>query len=147
MRSSATERFAPKRVPEPGRRLRTSCRAARRRQGHRLDRHKTLQDQLYDRDLPAVRHALASGATIALLKGRANYVCLYRLRRAENEGRLASATEAAQLRSIARFAATSTTGDRADLASSRRMRPCGSTRPRHARTASVRNAPTTVVAS
>src|SRR5213075_2471032 len=47
---------------------------------------------------------------------RANYVCLYRLRRAENEGRLASATEAAQLRSIARFAATSTTGDRADLA-------------------------------
>ena len=37
---------------------------------------KTLQDQLYDRDLPAVRHALASGATIALLKGRANYVCL-----------------------------------------------------------------------
>jgi ATP-dependent DNA helicase DinG len=78
---------------------------------------KTLQDQLYDRDLPAVRHALASGATIALLKGRANYVCLYRLRRAENEGRLASATEAAQLRSIARFAATSTTGDRADLAS------------------------------
>jgi len=43
---------------------------------------KTLQDQLFDRDLPAVRAALASGATIALLKGRANYVCLYRLRRA-----------------------------------------------------------------
>src|SRR3990167_6230419 len=39
---------------------------------------KTLQDQLFDRDLPAVRAALASGASIALLKGRSNYVCLYR---------------------------------------------------------------------
>ena len=43
---------------------------------------KTLQDQLYDRDLPAVREALASGAVAALLKGRANYVCLYHLERA-----------------------------------------------------------------
>src|SRR6185436_18159659 len=33
---------------------------------------KTLQDQLFDRDLPAVRAALASGATIALLKRRAS---------------------------------------------------------------------------
>ena len=33
---------------------------------------KTLQDQLYDRDLPAVRDALATGAVPALLKGRAN---------------------------------------------------------------------------
>src|SRR5258706_3674824 len=46
---------------------------------------KTLQDQLFDRDLPAVRHALGSGASIALLKGRANYVCRYRLRRAAEE--------------------------------------------------------------
>src|SRR5258708_7619095 len=42
---------------------------------------KTLQDQLFDRDLPAVREALTSGASIALLKGRANYVCLYPLPR------------------------------------------------------------------
>ena len=77
---------------------------------------KTLQDQLYDRDLPAVRSALASGATIALLKGRANYVCVYRLRRAEREARLSSPEEATQLRTIARFAALSSSGDRADLA-------------------------------
>src|SRR5438552_12301728 len=51
---------------------------------------KTLQDQLYDRDLPAVREALACGTTAALLKGRANYVCLYRMKRAASEGRLAS---------------------------------------------------------
>jgi ATP-dependent DNA helicase DinG len=77
---------------------------------------KTLQDQLFDRDLPAVRDALASGASAALLKGRANYVCLYRLRRASTEARLASREEAAQLRRIERFAGVSTSGDRADLA-------------------------------
>jgi len=77
---------------------------------------KTLQDQLFDRDLPAVREALASGATAALLKGRANYVCLYRLERASREARLASGDEVAQLRRIERFAGISTTGDRADLA-------------------------------
>ncbi len=77
---------------------------------------KTLQDQLFDRDLPAVRAALACGASIALLKGRANYVCLYRLRRAAQEGRFATRDEAVQMRKIERFAAVSTTGDRADLA-------------------------------
>jgi ATP-dependent DNA helicase DinG len=76
---------------------------------------KTLQDQLYDRDLPAVRRALASGASAALLKGRANYVCLHRLERAAAEGRLGSREEAAQLRRIDGFARASATGDRADL--------------------------------
>ena len=77
---------------------------------------KTLQDQLYDRDLPAVRDALASGSVAALLKGRANYVCLYRLERAQAEGRLESRDDAARLRRIGHFAATTVTGDRADLA-------------------------------
>src|SRR5438552_17052814 len=40
---------------------------------------KTLQDQLFHRDLPAVRQALASGARTALLKGPAKYVCHSRL--------------------------------------------------------------------
>jgi len=77
---------------------------------------KTLQDQLYDRDLPAVRAALASGATAALLKGRSNYVCLYRLDQALTEAHGASREPLEQLRRIERFAATSTSGDRADLA-------------------------------
>src|SRR2546422_385710 len=77
---------------------------------------ETLQDQLYDRDLPAVREALACGTTAALLKGRANYVCLYRMKRAASEGRLASREEVSQLHRIERFAAMTTTGDRADLA-------------------------------
>ena len=77
---------------------------------------KTLQNQLFDRDLPAVREALASGSVAALLKGRANYVCLYRLEKARTEGRLESREDAARLRSIVHFAATSITGDRTDLA-------------------------------
>jgi ATP-dependent DNA helicase DinG len=77
---------------------------------------KTLQDQLFDRDLPAVRAALASGASAALLKGRSNYVCLYRLRRAAEQGQFASREEIIDLRRIQRFAALSASGDRADLA-------------------------------
>ena len=77
---------------------------------------KTLQNQLYDRDLPAVREALATGTTTALLKGRANYVCLYRMERALDEGRLESREDAFRLRAIERFSRTTRTGDRAELA-------------------------------
>ncbi len=43
---------------------------------------RTLQDQLFHRDLPLVMRALGSTSDIALLKGRANYVCRLRLERA-----------------------------------------------------------------
>jgi ATP-dependent DNA helicase DinG len=75
---------------------------------------KTLQDQLFNRDLPTVRDALKVGATIALLKGRANYVCPYHLEHAMSAGRLASREEAAHLRKIARFAERTKTGDKAE---------------------------------
>src|SRR5262245_39664358 len=48
---------------------------------------KTLQDQLFDRDIQVVRSALKVPVTVALLKGRANYVCHHHLERAQNEGR------------------------------------------------------------
>lgn len=48
---------------------------------------KNLQDQLYFRDLPRVRDTLAAPARVALLKGRSNYLCLYRLRRAQLDPR------------------------------------------------------------
>lgn len=47
---------------------------------------RNLQDQLFDRDLPQVRRALALPATTALLKGRANYLCLLRMQLAEAQG-------------------------------------------------------------
>ena len=75
---------------------------------------KTLQDQLFNRDLPTVRDALGVGATIALLKGRANYVCHYHLERSLSAARLASREEAAHLRKIVRFAERTSTGDKAE---------------------------------
>ena len=76
---------------------------------------KTLQDQLFNRDLPMVRDALGVPATVALLKGRANYVCPYHLERAATEGRFARREEAAHIRDIVRFAKTTDTGDKAEL--------------------------------
>ncbi|MDP2810118.1 MAG: ATP-dependent DNA helicase [Rhodocyclaceae bacterium] len=78
---------------------------------------KTLQDQLFNRDLPAVRDALGVPATIALLKGRANYVCPYHLARALESGRFGSKEESGHIRAIARFAKTTARGDKAELAS------------------------------
>ena len=46
---------------------------------------RALQDQLYHRDLPRVRAALGAGLKTALLKGRANYLCLYRMEQAKGE--------------------------------------------------------------
>jgi ATP-dependent DNA helicase DinG len=77
---------------------------------------KTLQDQLFNRDLPTVRDALGVPAAIALLKGRANYVCPHHLDRALAGGRLNSRAEVAHLHAIARFAKTTASGDKAECA-------------------------------
>jgi len=77
---------------------------------------KNLQDQLFLRDIPTVRHALNVPVSVSLLKGRANYLCHYHLERAQANGRLASKQDAAWLRDIARFAMTTSTGDKAELA-------------------------------
>ncbi len=76
---------------------------------------KTLQDQLYRRDIPAVRAALGRPVEVALLKGRANYVCHYHLERALADARLTSREEVAHLQAIARFAERSDNGDRMTL--------------------------------
>lgn len=77
---------------------------------------RTLQDQLFRRDLPRLRAALALPITVALLKGRGNYVCHYHLERLGGDDRaLKSRAEIAQLRHIQVFAQQSKTGDRADL--------------------------------
>ena len=76
---------------------------------------KTLQDQLYARDIPTVQRALQTPLAVALLKGRANYVCHYHLERTLAQGRATTRDELGQLRAIARFMRTTTTGDRAEL--------------------------------
>src|SRR5438477_9603860 len=77
---------------------------------------KTLQDQLFQRDLPLVRDALKVPLTVALLKGRANYICHYHLGRAQQQGTFASRDDARYLKRIESFARSSTTGDKSELA-------------------------------
>ncbi|MES2013969.1 MAG: ATP-dependent DNA helicase, partial [Pseudomonadota bacterium] len=76
---------------------------------------KNLQDQLYSRDLPSVRDALKVPVTVAMLKGRANYVCHYHLALAEHDGRFASREDAKYVHVIKNFAENSKTGDKSEL--------------------------------
>lgn len=77
---------------------------------------KNLQDQLFQRDLPTVRDALKAPVSIALLKGRANYVCHYHLEKAQSDGRLPTREDARHLARIIQYAKISQTGDKSGLA-------------------------------
>lgn len=72
---------------------------------------KTLQDQLFFRDLPVVRETLGLSVRPALLKGRANYLCLHRMQIARTEGRLPSREAVAELEAVSDWAAKTTDGD------------------------------------
>jgi ATP-dependent DNA helicase DinG len=76
---------------------------------------KNLQDQLFLRDIPTVRKALNVPVSVALLKGRANYVCHFHLERTLQNGRLTSRDDVGHLRDISRFMKTTATGDKAEL--------------------------------
>ncbi|WJW76539.1 ATP-dependent DNA helicase [Thiohalobacter sp. IOR34] len=73
-----------------------------------------LQDQLFHRDLPLVREALGTGVDVALLKGRANYLCLHRLELAEAEG-LSARRQARELQAIRRWSGSTADGDIAGI--------------------------------
>ena len=77
---------------------------------------KNLQDQLFDRDIPTVRKALKAPVSVALLKGRANYVCHHHLANTQADGRLSSRDDVRYLQLIARFSQRTQSGDRADCA-------------------------------
>lgn len=77
---------------------------------------KTLQDQLFDRDIPTVRAALKAPVSVAVLKGRANYICHYHLAQALAGGRLPSREDALYLQRIASHARVTRSGDKSDLA-------------------------------
>ncbi len=79
---------------------------------------RTLQDQLFHRDLPALSAALGRPVTVALLKGRANYLCRHRLdiTRATPELALGETTGGKRaLERIERWALTTRTGDVSEL--------------------------------
>jgi ATP-dependent DNA helicase DinG len=76
---------------------------------------KNLQDQLFSRDIPTVRRALNVPVSVALLKGRANYVCHFHLERTLQNGRLTAREDVGYLREISRFMKTTGSGDKAEL--------------------------------
>lgn len=79
---------------------------------------RTLQDQLFNKDLPTVRDVLNVPLVTAILKGRANYVCHYYLQRLDDDPQgLVSKGEVIWLRQIKQFAKSSKTGDRSELSS------------------------------
>jgi ATP-dependent DNA helicase DinG len=76
---------------------------------------KTLQDQLFHRDLPRVREALGVRLKSALLKGRSNYLCRYRLDQARREGQFTDRADPARLTTIAAWATRTKSGDCSEL--------------------------------
>lgn len=76
---------------------------------------KALQDQLYHRDLPRVRQALGVGLKTSLLKGRGNYLCLYRTERAKGEGRFASRDLSSQFQRVLGWSGRTRSGDLGEL--------------------------------
>jgi ATP-dependent DNA helicase DinG len=81
---------------------------------------RALQDQLYHRDLPRVRDALGKGVKTALLKGRANYLCLYRTEQAKGEppgskGMFSSREQVTQFQRIVAWGGRTRMGDLAEV--------------------------------
>ncbi len=77
---------------------------------------KNLQDQLFQKDLPMVRDALKAPVSVALLKGRANYVCHYHLERAHSDGLFKTREDVRHLGKIKQYAKVSDSGDKSGLA-------------------------------
>jgi ATP-dependent DNA helicase DinG len=77
---------------------------------------KNLQDQLFQKDLPMVRDALKAPVSVALLKGRSNYVCHYHLARMESDGMFKTREDIKHLGKIKGYAKVSDSGDKGGLA-------------------------------
>ena len=72
---------------------------------------KNLQDQLFHKDIPLVRDALGVPVDVALLKGRANYLCHHRLQVAREEGRFLTRSQTAELQEIGVWTGRTASGD------------------------------------
>ncbi len=76
---------------------------------------KSLQDQLFLRDLPRLRDALGLPVRMALLKGRASYLCRWRLQQAEHSGQLPDRFALRALHRVSRWAQSTRSGDLAEI--------------------------------
>jgi ATP-dependent DNA helicase DinG len=78
---------------------------------------RTLQDQLFRRDVPMLAQALGLPVKLALLKGRTNYLCRHRLELTLQQGSLLGGERGVErlLARVSRWAATTQGGDLAEL--------------------------------
>src|ERR1700733_12309738 len=78
---------------------------------------RTLQDQLFRRDVPMLARALGLPVKVALLKGRANYLCRHRLELTLQQGSLLAGDRgvARVLAKVSRWASTTKAGDLSEL--------------------------------
>ena len=76
---------------------------------------KNLQEQLFNKDIPFLQKVLPKKFKAMYLKGRSNYVCLLRLKRAESQPVLQGLDEVDQFDMVRNWAYESQTGDRAEL--------------------------------
>ena len=81
---------------------------------------KALQDQLAGKDLPFLAEQLEVPFDFAVLKGRSNYICMQRVKEVTTEGQqlaleVGPRPPAEEIATLARWAASSETGDRAEL--------------------------------
>jgi len=77
---------------------------------------KNLQEQLMEKDIPFLQETLPSKFSAAYMKGRANYACLYRINKADDQPILTGIDEMDQFSAIRDWARESEIGDRAELA-------------------------------
>lgn len=70
-----------------------------------------LQDQLFQQDLPVIAKAMNVPQSFALLKGRSNYLCIYRLHRAALEGRFRSRSDSDKIHVISEWSGYTKSGD------------------------------------
>lgn len=76
---------------------------------------KNLQEQLMDKDLPFLQEVLPKKFRAAVMKGRNNYACLHRIKRAESMPVLEGLEQLDQFDEVARWVHETQTGDRAEL--------------------------------
>jgi len=76
---------------------------------------KNLQEQLMDKDIPFLQGTLPAKFRAAVMKGRNNYACLHRIKRAESMPVLEGLDQIDQFDEVFRWSTTTETGDRAEL--------------------------------
>ncbi len=76
---------------------------------------KTLQDQLFNKDIPLINKTLVSGKQVALLKGRSNYACPYRIRKHRQQRRFQTRQLAPVFDALGEWVESSRSGDIAEF--------------------------------